>query len=568
MKVLLTRSSAVVAGLCLLAIAGVVTLCGVAIVGLNASSDQAEAISTDEVVTTSVTAQFALDVDRAYADGLALVLGSKDPALTEDLFNEQIPAVEARLADMLRIHEGDEPDELLDIQVLATLWGTLREVLNSSHLRASNGDSLAAELRASYQEMRDHLRSLVEREQVDAIARSHVSAGAVGQTTSALLVTSAIVITLLVCLGLLGNRQIRREIEPAQDQAEFADTLQLAESEEEAHHLLQERVLRVVPRTLVTVLNRNNSADRLEPMNQLPPDSELAPRLEQAEPRACLAIRSARVHDEDIRRPALLGCQVCQPSPGFSTCAPLTVGGNVIGSVLMNRSKRFDETERRQVRDAVSQAAPVLANLRNLAIAELRAATDALTGLPNKRAVADNLNRMFAQADRTTSPMTLILLDLDHFKALNDRFGHPVGDQVLASVGAVMRSCLRDSDFAGRNGGEEFAVILPDTGPAGGEGTAEKLRLAISAITIPGLDLELTASLGVAGYPEHAVGPERLERLADAALYVAKRSGRNRVEVATATSDGPDEVQEAISRGSEGAPSSLNGAPAPVAYPG
>jgi diguanylate cyclase (GGDEF)-like protein len=153
--------------------------------------------------------------------------------------------------------------------------------------------------------------------------------------------------------------------------------------------------------------------------------------------------------------------------------------------------------------------------------------------------VADNLNRMFAQASRTASPMTLILLDLDHFKSLNDRFGHPVGDQVLASVGAVMRATLRDSDFAGRNGGEEFAVILPNTPSVAGQGTADKLRLAISAITIPGLDLDLTVSLGVAGYPEHALGPERLERLADAALYVAKRSGRNRVEVASATPDEP-----------------------------
>jgi diguanylate cyclase (GGDEF)-like protein len=98
-----------------------------------------------------------------------------------------------------------------------------------------------------------------------------------------------------------------------------------------------------------------------------------------------------------------------------------------------------------------------------------------------------------------------------------------------------MRSTLRESDFAGRNGGEEFAVILPNTDTAGAFATAEKIRKAIAEISVPGLDTELTASLGVAVYPEHALSPERLERLADAALYVAKRSGRNRVEVATPT---------------------------------
>jgi diguanylate cyclase (GGDEF)-like protein len=564
MKVLFTRSSAVVASLCLLAIVGVAALCGVAIVGLHTASQHAEAISTDEVVTTTVTAQFALDVDRAYADGQAIALGTPDPAVAADLFDEQVPAVEARLAELLRIHEDDDADELRDIQLLADQWAELRAVLNRSRVTGGDGASIASELRVRYQAVRGHLRELVDREATDARARKDSSAGAVSTTTRVLLITSTIVVALLLGLAMWGGRRIRREVEPAQEQAEFADTLQLTESEDEARDLLQRRLVRVVANSVVTILNRNNSADRLEAMTDVPPDSELATRLEHAAPRACLAIRSARVHDEDARGQALLGCQVCETTPGFSTCAPLTVGGEVIGSVLLSRSRRFDDSERRQTRDAVSQAAPVLANLRNLAIAELRAATDALTGLPNKRAVDDSLKRMFAQASRMVSPLSLILLDLDHFKSLNDRFGHPVGDQVLASVGAVMRSTLRDSDFAGRNGGEEFAVILPSTDTAGAREIADKLRLAISAITIPGLDLELTVSLGVAAYPEHAVGPERLERLADAALYVAKRTGRNRVEVATATPDEPEEVDPAVGGPSRPVAPGVNGAGVPV----
>jgi diguanylate cyclase (GGDEF)-like protein len=242
---------------------------------------------------------------------------------------------------------------------------------------------------------------------------------------------------------------------------------------------------------------------------------------------------------------------VCHECPGFSSCTPLTVSGEVIGSVLVNRTRRFDDREHRFVRDSVAQAAPVLANLRNLAIAELRAATDALTGLPNKRAVADTLKRMFAQASRTANPMALVLLDLDHFKSLNDRFGHPMGDQVLAAVGAAMRATLRESDFAGRNGGEEFALVLPNTDRGGAVATADTLREAIANISIPGMEIELTASFGVATYPEHALSPERLERLADAALYVAKRSGRNRVEVATET---PDSAQDAEHHGASAVP--------------
>jgi diguanylate cyclase (GGDEF)-like protein len=173
--------------------------------------------------------------------------------------------------------------------------------------------------------------------------------------------------------------------------------------------------------------------------------------------------------------------------------------------------------------------------LRNLAGAEVRAATDGLTGLSNKRAVTDTMKRMFAQASRTGSSLTLVLLDLDHFKQINDQHGHPVGDQVLANVGAILRRALRAGDFAARNGGEEFALILPGTDASTGYLIAERVRAAIADITLPGISVSVTASLGVAGFPEHASTPEHLERLADAALYVAKRSGRNRSECADPT---------------------------------
>jgi diguanylate cyclase (GGDEF)-like protein len=207
----------------------------------------------------------------------------------------------------------------------------------------------------------------------------------------------------------------------------------------------------------------------------------------------------------------------------------------VIGSVLLNRPVPYTEAEEQRIRDSVAQAAPVLANLRNLAVAEIRAATDGLTGLPNKRAVTDALKRMFAQASTTGSPLALLLLDLDHFKQVNDQRGHAVGDQVLANVGAVLRSVLRTRDFAGRNGGEEFAVLLPDTPIPAATEIAERVRAAIAEISLPGTDASVTVSIGIGSFPEHASTPDRLERLADAALYLAKRDGRNRVELAEPT---------------------------------
>ena len=131
------------------------------------------------------------------------------------------------------------------------------------------------------------------------------------------------------------------------------------------------------------VLNRNNSADRLEAVTPLPGGSPLAETFHGAEPRSCIAVRSGRTHHEDALRPGLLACPVCARCPGATSCTALTVGGEVIGSVLLNRPAYLFRTDDRHIQESVSQAAPVLANLRNLAIAEIRAATDGLTGLPN-----------------------------------------------------------------------------------------------------------------------------------------------------------------------------------------
>ena len=126
--------------------------------------------------------------------------------------------------------------------------------------------------------------------------------------------------------------------------------------------------------------------------------------------------------------------------------------------------------------------------------------------------------------------MSAILLDLDHFKDINDTFGHERGDEVLAALGALMRSELRGSDFAGRSGGEEFIVMLPDTDRAGAMRVAEHLRMALHTMKIPGVSRAITASFGVATYPDDALDGETLMRLADRALYAAKQGGRDRVE--------------------------------------
>ena len=328
------------------------------------------------------------------------------------------------------------------------------------------------------------------------------------------------------------ERPARTEARRRGEQDELASALQVSRTEPEAYDVLARHLGRSTGSTQVTILNRNNSADRLEPVSPVDADSAVAKGLEGASPDSCLAIRMAGPHHGDPRGGKLLSCEVCGKSAARTTCLPSLVGGEVIGSVLVEHAKPFDEHTNRQITDSVAEAAPVIANLRNLAIAEMRAATDSLTGLPNQRAVHETLKRMVAQAGRTLEPLAMVLFDLDRFKAINDTFGHGRGDDVLAAVGDIASHTIRGSDFVGRLGGEEFAVMLPGTDREGALKVAENLRESIAGLTVAGVEREITASFGVAVLPADAPDAQALLRVADRALYQAKANGRDRVEMA------------------------------------
>ena len=328
------------------------------------------------------------------------------------------------------------------------------------------------------------------------------------------------------------ERPARGETRRRGEQDELAGALQVSRSEPEAYDVLVRHLARSTESSHVTILNRNNSAVRLEPVTPVRPDSPVAQGVEGAAPDSCLAIRMAGPHRGRPGDLGLLACEVCGKSAERTTCLPSLVGGEVIGSVLIEHQRPFGEDTERQVTESVAEAAPVIANLRNLAIAEMRAATDGLTGLPNQRAVHDTLKRMVAQAGRTVEPLALVMFDLDHFKQINDTFGHSRGDDVLAAVGDVAAHTVRGSDFVGRLGGEEFAVMLPGTDREGARRVAENLRDAISSLAVAGIEREITASFGVAVLPEDAPEAQALLRAADRALYQAKANGRDRVELA------------------------------------
>jgi diguanylate cyclase (GGDEF)-like protein len=195
----------------------------------------------------------------------------------------------------------------------------------------------------------------------------------------------------------------------------------------------------------------------------------------------------------------------------------------------------FSKEQRMNAASLVAHAVVALENARLHGMVERQALMDGLTGLANRRAASDALHAEAARAKRLETPLSVVLADLDGFKDVNDLHGHAVGDEVLRVFADVLRETLRESDVAGRWGGEEFLLLLPGADEEGAAQLADRVRIALAARDIasaPGL--RVTASFGVAEYTGQT-NAEELVDAADNALYRAKRAGRNRVERAVPT---------------------------------
>ena len=165
---------------------------------------------------------------------------------------------------------------------------------------------------------------------------------------------------------------------------------------------------------------------------------------------------------------------------------------------------------------------------------EYQASHDSLTELLNRRAIFDVLRREISRINRTNNPITVVLADIDHFKSINDTYGHSMGDAVLVETAKRLTECIRPYDSVGRIGGEEFLVVLPECNSEDGRVVAERIRASVARdlFIIPGQTLSITTSIGLAtASPSQTIEPDSLITAADQALYRAKRGGRNKITI-------------------------------------
>ena len=254
----------------------------------------------------------------------------------------------------------------------------------------------------------------------------------------------------------------------------------------------------------------------------------------------CWGLRRGRAHvmHGEVTNP--ICDHIGELDTGLTVCIPLAAHGDTQGMICLQRAAwNPDETKHHLLflGTAVEQISLGLANLRLRDALRDQSIRDPLTGLFNRRYMEESLEREIARATRSATPVAVLILDLDHFKKINDTYGHSAGDHVLRELGAILRYRSRTEDVAARHGGEEFMLMLPGMGKIDAVQRAEELRVAIGDIQLldNGIDLpKVTVSIGVAVFPDHGYTADDLLRSADRALYRAKNSGRDRVVLVSA----------------------------------
>jgi diguanylate cyclase (GGDEF)-like protein len=364
---------------------------------------------------------------------------------------------------------------------------------------------------------------------------------------------AALLVTQFVLTRILSGRSVRQFAEHArllegarrswhQTEELFAmtDILQSAETHEDAGAVLMAASLRLLPNESGALYVFNNSRDRLDRAVSWSPLGEFEPA-EALVPANCWALKRGKPHVND----AAAGTLCCGHHSGALATLeiPMVARGTVYGLLMLATD---DEQRAANVKE-VSRIARALADTMSLALSNIalreklrtQSLRDPLTVLYNRRYMEEALERYLSMAERSNAPTSVVMIDLDHFKRLNDEHGHAKGDAVLRDVAGQLVGALRPADVVSRYGGEELLVILPACPLDDALLKAEMLRARVETLS-EAHGVPISASFGVACVPQTSAGKTDLVPMADAALYEAKKAGRNCVRAAEKRGAGGD----------------------------
>jgi diguanylate cyclase (GGDEF)-like protein len=260
---------------------------------------------------------------------------------------------------------------------------------------------------------------------------------------------------------------------------------------------------------------------------------------ELVSPQQCWGLRFGHAHE--ARAGDDMHCEhwseVPQASGRTDMCVPMISQGEVLGLLAVSVPDGPDAALELAAATTISEQLAIgISNINLREVLRRQSTVDELTGLYNRRYFDETLRREVFRAERMRASLAVVMIDLDHFKRMNDTYGHEAGDLVLRTVGRCLRESVRRSDIACRYGGEELVLVLPECDAAAARTSAETIRTRIAALELHHGDATLpqvTASFGIALWPAHGESAGALVQSADRALYAAKHEGRNRVCMAS-----------------------------------
>lgn len=314
---------------------------------------------------------------------------------------------------------------------------------------------------------------------------------------------------------------------------DFTDTIHRAVTEIEAYQTLYEFIQKIRVSSRITLFYRREVSSSEIVWERL--TKERFP-LCTMEPRNCPVVKYGReCLVKNIATDIPCANQLPEHKSGSYICLPITEGNITLGILqLYSKSKNyFDEALISKVKSYIEVAKPVISSKRTLHQLRKNATTDKLTKLYNRRFLEQYLDNQLEITGFSNQKLSVIMMDIDNFKQINDTYGHNAGDAVLVTFARVILRCLRQTDLVARYGGEEFIAILPSSDTKNAYDIAERIRESIAAEPMPKInDVQLpniSCSFGVSTYPTHAKNKNDLIKAADIALYKAKQAGKNRV---------------------------------------
>ena len=338
----------------------------------------------------------------------------------------------------------------------------------------------------------------------------------------------------------LGLEQRAEELQQRSQESlqlqQLMELLQSAASLEEAVKLLGPRLSRLLPSSCGAFYFLNGAKTMLELSGSWGVQEGMEPAFA---PDECWGLRRAKEHVACQEQPELRCAHWGSERQGWTSCSPLLAHGEVLGLICLFYAQAPPPSLGVLLRSITEQLSLALANLRLRDSLRQQSIRDALTGLYNRRFLEESLLRELARAQRRAQSLSVVMLDVDHFKRFNDTYGHEMGDQVLQSVAEYLQKAVRGEDVVCRFGGEEFCLLCPTLKEPELALRLEQLRLGLEGVSLlhQGERLRITASFGAAMYPEHAGDGTQLLLLADQALYQAKHAGRNTFRIAEIKAD-------------------------------